>query len=138
MNFAADEYEVLLCNKKGYGRIIEAPAQKSKREATQTEVSFKEHDAEDSKWHMNKTHYDTLWKDETNVSSTPHPLETDESGSDSADYDYETTDPQGANQTGWENDDVVEDPSHLDYMTWPKFLPGKLMSIIFSILFKNN
>jgi len=84
---------------------------------------------------MNKTNIDMLWSAGQNGSSTPPPTEpgedTDSSSSSlSADYDYEHDGDQGsANETGWENDDKVEDPSHLDYMTWPPFLPGRFSKV---------
>ena len=92
--FLADEYEVQLCNKKGYGKIIsskdKAKEQRRKRElssiksrqrrddpppptteaASDDSPDYHYHDAESAKWHMDKSKYDTLWKVEHNSTTT--------------------------------------------------------------------
>jgi len=153
--FLVDEYEALLCNKKGYGQIIwkgnqnqengrrrkrdlgiirgNAERQRPRREspaatAAEDDPDYHYHDADSAKWHMNRSSLDTLWKVEGNATTTTIRPKSDIIDDLHYDYEYEEPADKEGNAThpvGWESDDVVADPSDLDYMTWPQFLKGK-------------
>jgi hypothetical protein len=80
---------------------------------------------------MDKSKYDTLWKIEHNSTTTVRPT-SDIVEDFHYDYEYDMPAEEGnsTHPIGWESDDVVEDPTSLDYMTWPKFLQGKAEALL--------